>query len=130
MRASSRPNRRARNASCLTEIGYALGKLQNDPGAICGRGASRLPFVKHPWIGPIGYAWTASTTGLVAHDVAPFGVIYVAMAIRERLVVLVHEPVMSHPQDVADLVRDRHGDRRAGVMHNEERLVRGRTDAC
>src|SRR6185295_19474146 len=78
----------------LAEVRHALGQLENQPGIVGGRRARRFTLVEDPGIGPIGNARTTSTPGIVAHDIAPFAAVDVAMPVGDRCVVLVHETIM------------------------------------
>src|SRR5581483_11854706 len=82
-----------------------------------------LALVLDARIGPVGYARTAVAALLIAHHVPPPGAIDVAVRVGNRLVVVVHAAVVAGTHEVADLVRDRIGDGRTGVMHDEVGLL-------
>src|SRR5262245_37193031 len=69
-------------------------------------------------------ARTAAAAFLVAHDVAPFGAIDVAVAVGKRRHGLVEVEIVAGAYEMADLVGERVGGGRALVMHDGESFVR------
>src|SRR6516164_9571452 len=68
----------------LSELGNALGLLENDSGVVGSSGPGRLTLVHDPGVGKVRYARAATTAFLVAHDVAPFGSVHIPVSIGKR----------------------------------------------
>src|SRR6185295_14186484 len=94
------------------ELGNALGLLEDHPGVVLASGARRLTLVVNARVRPKGNAQAAIATLPVAHDVTPLAV-DVTVPVGEGHVVGVNGTVVTRTQDVADLVRNRNGNRRA-----------------
>src|SRR5262245_46526525 len=117
-------------ASKLPKFGNALGKFENDPGAVGCGSARRLTFVHDPRIRPKRYARAAATAFVIAHDVAPFSDANIPVTVGKRCVALIDEAVVSHAKNVSNLVRQRKSDCCARMMHYKVRIVRVGTNTC
>src|SRR5262245_60054551 len=91
--ASARPVRLVSNR--LAKLGDTLGLLEDDPGIVLSFRAGGFAFVHHARVGPERNARTPIAGRIVAHNVAPFLAVDVAVTVGERPVVLVAGAVVA-----------------------------------
>src|SRR5262245_31883723 len=107
----------------LAEIRHPLGLLEYNARIVGIHGAGRVTLEFYRRVRPDRNARATVTAGLIAHDVTPFRSIHEAVAVGKRGHILVQRYVVSRTDDVADLVRDRIGQRRTRVMDDDKRLI-------
>lgn len=98
--------------------------LQDNACVVELRRTSWFAFDLDQWARPYREARTAAAALLVAHDVAPFGAVDVAVAVGKRRHDLVEVEIVAGAYEMADLVGERVGGGRALVMHDGESFVR------
>src|SRR5215471_21744270 len=92
--------------------------------------AGRFALDHHFGARPHRQPWAAAAALLVAHYVAPFSAVHVAVAIGKRGHNLVYREVMTGTDQMPDLVCNRVGHCRAFMMHDSKGLLRIGVHAC